>query len=289
MGSAVALSLLVVKSTSLAVAAYIVGCPLIMLALEPFAGLLFFVIFFYLKPQQFVPGLLDAPIILITGGAALASTVTKFAFQRQHFAIHRAPQDYFMWWFFIAMLASHLAHADLAKAAEAGYTFLSVMVLYFLVTNLVTDARRLRIILYVIAVMTLVLAIQGIVQYFAGSGIGGQTVVEEGRIQSLGQFSNPNALALALVVVVPFYFFELSRSSVFAKSFVLLALPVVLFALYLTNSRGGVLAFAGVTTVMFISRYGLARGALFAAAMGVFAVVFVRTGESWRGIMGSIC
>ncbi len=271
---AMALSLFVLKSTTIAMAVYIIGCPLVMLMVEPFIGLLFFIVFFYLRPHVFVPGLIGMPIILITGGAALASMVTKFTLERRPVSILKAPQDYFMWWFFAAMLVSHLAHMDPSKALAAGYAFLNVVVLYFLITNLVTDSRRLHITLHVLAVMTLILAVQGIIQYYTGTGIGGQTAVDEERIQSLGQFANPNALALALVVVIPFYIVEFARSGTATKLYGLIALPAIIFALYLTNSRGGVLAFGGVVTLMFARRYGIARGAVFAGVVTALVIMF---------------
>jgi O-antigen ligase len=99
-------------------------------------------------------------------------------------------------------------------------------------------------------------------------------MVDEDRIQSLGQFSNPNALALALVVVIPFYILEFTRSSASVKLYIFTALPAIILALYLTNSRGGVLAFGGVVTLMFALRYGIARGAVFASVVTVLVVVF---------------
>jgi O-antigen ligase len=250
---------------------------MVMLMVEPFIGLLVFFVFYYLKPQVFVPGLMGMQIALITGGAALASMVTKLTIERRHASFAKAPQDYLMWWLFAAILISHLAHMQPSKALAAGYSFLNVMVLYFLITNLVTDTRRLRIVLHVLAAMTLVLAIQGIIQYFTGTGLGGTTAMTEMenlRIRAMGQFGNPNGLAMALVVVIPVYILEFARSKMYTKLYVIVALALILFALYLTNSRGGVVAFGGVATMMFAMRYGIMRGAVFACMMVVVVIMF---------------
>jgi O-antigen ligase len=132
--------------------------------------------------------------------------------------------------------------------------------MYLLIANLVNTRRRLGIVINLIVILIIVLALQGIVQYFTGTGFGGQETYE-GRIQAIGIFSDPNDLGLALVMVLPFVFLKLlDRSKPWEKLLALLAIGVLTWALYLTQSRGGLMAFGALMMILFSRRMGKVLG-----------------------------
>lgn len=91
--------------------------------------------------------------------------------------------------------------------------------------------------------------------------------VDSGRIAYLGVLADPNELALAISLAVPFAFalFEARKTAV---RFVLLlaSLVFIVTALVLTRSRGGQLALGAVFGAYFVRRHGKLQGALVAAA-----------------------
>jgi hypothetical protein len=106
--------------------------------------------------------------------------------------------------------------------------------------------------------------------------------VDSGRIAYLGVLGDPNELALAISLTVPFAFafFEIRRT--FTR-FVLLAasLGSSAVALLLTRSRGGQIAFAAVLIAYFVRRHGKLRGAIVAAALAApLAALGGRSGDS---------
>jgi O-antigen ligase len=77
---------------------------------------------------------------------------------------------------------------------------------------------------------------------------------------------------MALLVALPFLFFDLINSRRMATRVCLIAgLSVILFALDLTNSRGAMVGLGGMATVLFIRNVGWPKGVALGAA--VFALI----------------
>ncbi len=265
-------SVFFLQSPKLAIAAYVVCLGLIILAVQPFAGLVNYLILIYLRPQEFIDAFRGMPIMLIVGGATLALTVLHYALIRR--SPLKMPQDYLMVWLYGAIVASHLANAWIGGAIGSADEFLSRMVVYLLVAALVVNFQRLRFTMYLLLVLTLYHAIQGIIQYHTGIGIGGQTMVA-GRIQGIGIFADPNYLAMTLLIMLPLTYLKfVTGKTLLPRVVALVCMAVLIYALFLTNSRGGFISFGVLIMLMFSRRFGyktgLVVGALFFTA--IFAV-----------------
>ncbi len=272
--AALGLALALLLSVDRAVALYVTGFAVVLLMVEPFAGLIVYLGLFYVRPHEFIPALESVPLVPIVGAAAFVSMMIRGILTGRPPKLFHNPQDRLLWWFFVAVLASHLSHLEFGDAVQSGYTFLTVMVFYFLITNLVNTEKRLRTFSDAMVLLTLVLAMQGIVQFYTGTGLAGQTFVEDRRIQSLAGFGNPNALAMALLAALPFVYFDLTgRVSVLRKLYSAAAIAALLYALYLTNSRGGMVALGGMITVMLVRKVGWFRGLVMGGA--AFAAIYV--------------
>lgn len=271
---AFALSYLLLKSTSLAMMAYLGILGVAMIFAEPFIGLVNYLLFLYVRPQEYVSGMTGMPIVLMVGVVTLGLMVFRMAVMKRRIEVTRAPQNLLIVWFFLAIVASHFAYLYLQGAMNSAMDFVPTMVMYFLITNLVTSHRKLKFTVNLVVVLTLVLAAQGVVQHFTGVGFGGQETYK-GRIQAVGIFSDPNDLALALVIVLPFVFLKLvERAKPWEKLLAVLAMGLLVYALYLTASRGGLLSF-GVLMIMLLSRkYGKVPG-LIAGGVVMLAVFVV--------------
>lgn len=96
------------------------------------------------------------------------------------------------------------------------------------------------------------------------------TQSDHGRVRYRGTLQDPNELALALVVAIPFAFAFLERQRTVAR-LLLVASTCGLVGLcaYFTQSRGGQLALCTVLAVFFVNRYGVRRGALVALLLAL--------------------
>ncbi len=265
--------MVLLNSTKIAVAAYIVGIGFLTLLIEPFVGLINYVVFLYLRPQEYIEGFVGMPVMLMIGGATLVMMVINSAITRRSPVAAKVPQNLLMILMLAAILLSHLSHAYLHGAMASGRAFLSTLVMYFLIANLACSERKIKITLYSAGLLTLILAFQGIKQYITGVGIAGQTMVE-GRIRGIGIFSDPNDLGLTFLVILPFMVLTLIEAkAVILKILMAAAACTVVFALYLTNSRGGFLSLGVLAFLLVTRRFGLLTG-LGAGSM-LFAAAFI--------------
>jgi O-antigen ligase len=265
-------STVLLKSTELASAFYSAGVVLTMILVQPFIGILNYLVLIYLRPQDFLAIVQGLPLVFIMGGVTLAFVLINAVFSRERLV--SAPQNFLIMWLFVAALISHLGNAYIGGAIGSGKEFLNLLFVYFLCLNLVTTENRLRIVMWLLCFLTLYLAVTGIYQGLTGVGIGGQTMVK-GRIRGIGIFADPNDLCLTFLMVIPFLMYRvLSRKNILVMTIAAIVLGVLVTALYMTNSRGGMLSFMAASAAMFVKRFGRKVGIAVAviAIVGLFAL-----------------
>ena len=271
---ALSFSALLFQSEKIAIVAFVLGLGITVIFLEPFAGLLNYLIFLYVRPQEFIMGLVGMPVMMIVGAMTIACTILHMALKHNLLGLSRAPQNYLMLWFMLAIAMSHLANVNLHGATESMRKFLPTFMLFFMITTMITTQRRLRVFFYLLSILTVFLAGQGIYQYYTGVGIAGQDLFQ-GRIVSLGIFSDPNDMALALLIVLPFCFREFTERGPFIRRAINLVFTITLITtVFMTDSRGGILSLGVLTLFVTASKFGwkvgLAVGAI--AFAGIFVL-----------------
>ena len=152
---------------------------------------------------------------------------------------------------------------------------------YFLLRSAIESPAQLRGVTYVLVGLTLFQAVNGIVQFHTGSGIGGVVALEDHslltdgadedevrRIRGTGIFNDPNDLAMTLVIAVPFVAGPLFRRGIPRRvlALAMLALVPIVTALYYTNSRGGMLGLAAAVLPYGYRRFGRLAGTVAGAA-----------------------
>jgi O-antigen ligase len=265
-------STVLLKSTKMASMFYTAGIVLTMILVQPFIGVLNYLALIYIRPQDFLPAVQALPLVFIMGGVTMAFVLINAVFSRERLV--GAPQNVLILWLFVAAIISHLGNLYIGGALGSAKEFLNLLFAYFLCVNLVTTANRLRIVMWLLCLLTLYLAITGIYQGVTGIGIAGQTMVK-GRIRGIGIFADPNDLCLTFVMVIPFLMYRiLARKNLFEVVMSASILGVLLWALYMTNSRGGLLSFMAATAAMFVKRFGRKVGVVIAlvAIVGLFAL-----------------
>ncbi|MGB6974721.1 MAG: O-antigen ligase family protein [Terracidiphilus sp.] len=100
------------------------------------------------------------------------------------------------------------------------------------------------------------------------------------RLRGLGEIHDPNDFAQLLVSVIPLTFF-FWRSRKFVSNFFLVLIPLsaLLFGVYLTHSRGALLAMMAMLIVAIRPRIGTAPSVILAGALFAVAKVFQFAGD----------
>ncbi|HXV14557.1 MAG TPA: O-antigen ligase family protein [Candidatus Krumholzibacteria bacterium] len=263
---------LLLQSTSMGAAAAVALIGMTVIFVDPFVGLVTYLLFLYTRPQDYVLALQNMPIMVALSVATFGLMVLHMAVRHRMIVLAKVPQNLLMVWFYAAIIMSHVVWLNPATTIEATMEFLPTLVMYFLVSTLVSTHGKLKFTVNLIVIGTLFLAITGFIQYFTGTGLGGKETYE-GRIQAVGIFSDPNDLGLALVVVLPFFYLKLTEDSkLWQKPLALIGLGIILYALFLTQSRGGILALGVILVLLLTRRLGRTFGMVTGAV--VFLAIF---------------
>lgn len=267
------ISSLLMQDPELAIGAAVALIGFSFVLVNPFTGLASYLVFIYLRPQDYVASLKNAPLMLVLGGVTFVSMLFHLAVRERSIVLTRSPQSVFVLWFFFAIVMSLFARVQLGEIPAAVERFLPTAVMYLLIANLVQTYGQLRATVRFVVFASIVLAAQGLVQYFTGVGLWGQLLVD-GRIQAVGVFADPNDLALALLTAFPFVYLIFAEGKRLGASLLaLLAMSVLVYALFLTQSRGGLMALGMLMMMMLTRRFGRLVGSLLGGT--ALAAIFI--------------
>ncbi len=234
----------------------------------------------YLRPAEIIPGWEAFPFVEVVAALAVLCMVGSLVLRPRRF--WDLPQDWFVIGFLVAVAASNAAWGWMSGALDGTFAIAPAIFCYFLLRSAIESYRQLRWAAYTLVALTVWHAVNGVVEFHTGFGVGGVVPVETHsfsvddeepgarvrRIRATGIFNDPNDLALTLVIAVPFLAGPLLRRTtplpVRMVAFILL-IPVVV-ALYYTNSRGGMLGLAAALVPYGYRRFGKWAGPLVAAA-----------------------
>jgi len=232
----------------------------VLIFIEPYFGLLNYLFFTYIRPQELTKLFVKMPIMMILGVYSAIVWIIHTVSSRGDKKFFDCPQDVFMMLLMLALIGSHIAYFYTQGAMDTIKEFMDKVIIYFLCVSSVTSLKRLKATMWVLVLLTMVLAIQGIVQFYTGVGLGGQVMVH-GRIRSIGIFSDPNDLALTFVIIIPILLYHIfGRFSIFTKILSSTFAGAILYAIYLTNSRGGMLSLAAVCCFYAVKKYSKIAG-----------------------------
>lgn len=212
-----------------------------------------------IRPQDYLPAVAQLPLLPATLG--LAALLWLFS-RDKNFS---APQFILLPAFLLAQMVSLVANGWSGGALTVLANFGPTVIAFFVLADATSTRRRLLISMAVFTVCACVLALHGVDQVQNG-GIGwtGMQVSEDGRIQYVGIFNDPNDLGLLFVMVLPMAFCLSGRGGILGRVFWVGAAALLLYGIYLTNSRGALLAVVAVAGI-FVWRW---RGPITA---GVFS------------------
>jgi putative inorganic carbon (hco3(-)) transporter len=153
---------------------------------------------------------------------------------------------------FISVMLSQLSGFRISGAIYAMTEFGKLVVLFYLVSILVTSPRRLRMMMWIIIACSVILSYHAYLQVQNGHGFGniepyGSFDTGDFRVIGTGIFSDPNDFAMLYIMAMPFVFSLMASTAPLPSKLVLLCtLPPMVYVLYYTKSRGGVIGFCAM-------------------------------------------
>jgi O-antigen ligase len=247
-----------------------------------YASLIVYVLLLFIRPWDWVPAMLNWHIMTVVTGVAIFTTLLEMVNREWHFK--DAPQNWLVLGFFVAVVASNLFCFQrpfyFAGTKLAFTEFGKIILLYFLISINLRSLRQVKGFIAVVIIGCLFMAIHGILQIHTGSGFGSQLEslplfvpqTQDYRIRAFGAWADPNDLAQALVMVLPFLISGIHRPGVAApRRLVSLVLAGVIgYGIFLTGSRDGWLALAVMTIAYFLLNFRVKK---IAVVFGVLALL----------------
>jgi putative inorganic carbon (HCO3(-)) transporter len=228
-----------------------------------------YLILLFIRPQEYVPSLSGWSLQQFT---LLGATGLFFL---QPAGVLAAPQIRLLApLLFIAMLSVGVAGwwgGTIVTANDLLPSFLVAVVL----AAVATRERDLRKVLATIVLCACVLVLHGHLQMRDGIGWSG-AIPLEGRIYYVGILSDPNDLALLFVVALAFTLgFSWGGVGIVTRLLSLAVAAWLAYGIYLSQSRGGMLAGIGVLSYYLWKKYG--KTALITAAAVGLPTLFAAT------------
>jgi O-antigen ligase len=204
-------------------------------AREPQAGVFFWLSAFYVvycaRPEEWIPGILYVPLAKISGIFALLGLIMAFGRTKRGFRDLPREAFYFLAIIFFLLLAATFSPVWKGGAFFKLLDFSKALVVWVLTFFVVTNFERLRRIIFIQAGSVAIIALISVLKGRSHPRL-------EGVIG--GIYSNPNDLAFAIVISLPFCFaFLLKSRSLLVKLFWGVAMLSMCSALFMTASRAG--------------------------------------------------
>ncbi len=236
-----------------------------------FIALLLYISASYIRPQEWVPAVYNWPLIDILAILTAFSLLFKTSQTRK--LLLTTPQCSLLLGFLATIVLSHLSHTYFWGAYDSFIKFSKTVIMFILFINVLDSGKKVRVSLWFIVILTVIMAVQGIYQFQHGIGLAGQPLGESGRITWIGVFNDSNDLALALVMATGFLLaFVFGKTKILYKIISFSLLTILLYSLYLTNSRGGYVALAGTVLFYFLRRF---RNKFIGIPIGVVLVLIL--------------
>ncbi len=226
-----------------------------------FAGLVIYLIFLYIRPQDWVPFFLGLPVdyIIFILLILIMLLTDELKLELNSFNI------VFMFWIFAVMLST-IANGHIDQTVQWGIEYLKRFIVYIAFLSAISTPEKFKKIIMVMIILSAILGLQNIYQVKNGIGWAGQALGwldqaaieagEKGRAKWVGLWDGMNVLCLLFVIMIPFILQFLSNTrSLFFRLFLFANLLLILVGAFLTKSRGGFIAFLVVLFLHYKDKF----------------------------------
>lgn len=240
----------------------------------------------YVRPQDWVPAFLNLPTATIIIPIAMVGATANYLRAREQFQL---PQNRLLPLYLLVIFLSTFIETGVTNGFDQFEIFLKRIVVFFMVAWLLTTPVRIHLTIWAVLLLSLFLAYQAYLQGVEGASWGGLTPYpgySEVRVRWYGDWDGPNVFGILFVMAA-----AMSLEFVFGPySWVRRLIGVALVgafvgAIFLTNSRGAVLALGCAALFYFRDRFRrpLAIALAGLAVVGLFAFGPSRMGEVSSG------
>jgi O-antigen ligase len=230
-----------------------------------FFFILLYLAFVLVRPQDYPQwenlGIPILPILLVTAFVFWLLSRNKDL---------TAPQYLLLPAFLLVLMVSQIFNGWMGGAIAQLSSFGPAVLAFLVLSHATVDRRRVITTMALIVACSAVLSVHGIGQVSDGIGWTGVSLSQETRIQYVGIFNDPNDLGLLFIMALPMAMFLASRGGLLGlrRLFWWTGGGLLLYGIYLTSSRGALLALISVLGVWVWRR----RGLMMAAILGVGAL-----------------
>lgn len=228
----------------------------------PFIFIVAYLVLVLVRPQEYpqwaLAGIPFLPIALVTALLAwLPSSDKRFD----------EPQYVLLALLLVVTSLSVAFNGWTGGAVEHFNVFAPTLVAFVLLANTTLTRKRLVFVIGVFTACAVLLAIHGIKQSATGMGWTGMPLVDDGRIQYVGIFSDPNDLGMLFVICMPMAVYLGGRGGLLGlrRLVWMTAAGLLLYGIYLTNSRGSLLALVVMSGAYLWQRRGPVTALVLAA------------------------
>jgi len=245
---------------------------------QALGGAFFWLSAFYLvycaRPEDWIPGLYYLPLAKISSIFALLGLMFSVGKTNRRFRDLPREATYLLVLIALMVPASLLSPVWRGGALSNSLNFAKVYVAWVLTFLLVTNFTKLRRIIFIQAGSVVVICIVSVLK---GRG-------SHPRLEGVlgGIYSNPNDLAFAIVLSMPFCLaFMLTARGALRKAAWAVSMLVMLMAVFLTGSRGGFITLV-VAGVVVLWHFSVRGRRLYLIAVAVLA------GAVFLGVAGGV-
>jgi O-antigen ligase len=219
-----------------------------------FAGVYLFTLLLYARPNDLFPALGSFPLVKIVAIGILMIYIGSKSSAGDRLTVWTTEMTMLMVIAALAVLFMPIAASPKESLDTLTDTYLKTVIVFIMMVNLIDTRQRIYSLWKLVVVCGAALGLGAIRSYMRGD-----FTLRGARIQGLvgGMFENPNDLATALDLLLPFAVALALVSKGFARLFYLVCAAVLAVAVLLTLSRGG---FLGLIAMGGLLLWKLGRG-----------------------------
>jgi O-antigen ligase len=225
----------------------------------------------FLRPSELFPDLGEAPIYEVLILACLLFSCGAVLRQLKPGVLLGQQITLCVLGLLPAVALSHFSHSNLQQGLESAIEFFKLVVYYLLLIALVNNSTRLKWFLFALALFTTTLTLLALLQYHGVIDVQAlTTMAEKGdidpqtgeqvihlRLQGAGIFQDPNDICLIILTAAFICLYGAATTGLtLVRIGCFIVLGALLYAMVLTQSRGGFIATLASILVFFLVRFG---------------------------------
>lgn len=247
----------------------------ILILRNPYYGIYLFFFYSYLRPYDFIPALRVLKLTMLIEIVTLVAWLIKLATTKSNI-----KWSAFSWYYlgFIGVIGITVIIAvNNFYAYQAFLNMATLFVMFILAANIVDSSKRLNQIVWLLLIIHLYFALQGIKTFMTGAHLVGNQYTS-GQVGS-GYIGDENDFALIINMMIPFAFFGIFYFKEKVKLVCTGLLLVFVFGVISSFSRGGLIGLACLLLYCILS--SKKKLLSFAVVISIFLAMFMFAPSSY--------